>query len=137
MLEAGTLDDSWIRVILKVSIIDLRAFSIKVDDRPTGIRIQFKPSLAKRLASSFVKKNSRNCHQYNVARSPYLIKKVIIVFLPESLQELSSNLELVTGVTAETLALLAHRLARRTHVMKFSMFTVVSAACPLVRTPSC
>ena len=59
------------------------------------------------------------------------------MFLPEALQELSSNLELVTGVTADTLALLAHRLARRTHVMKFSMFTVVSAACPLVRTPSC
>lgn len=68
MLKARFFYDSGVRVVLKVTVIDLVVGSahiaglLKRDSRMslTGIRIQFNPRDANNLASSSEKKYSRN-----------------------------------------------------------------------------
>lgn len=58
VLQALALENTGVYVILKVTVVDLS--SARTAAKLTGRRIQFKPREAKNLASSSVKKYSRN-----------------------------------------------------------------------------
>jgi hypothetical protein len=74
MLEPRLLDDPWVGAVFEMPIIDLRR-QVAWLPRHTGIRMQFSPSDEKRIASSSVKKCSRNYIQRKEALYHTLLKK--------------------------------------------------------------
>jgi hypothetical protein len=97
--EASLLDYSRFGVVFKMAVVDLVKVSMVWASRLTGIRIQLRPSLQNRRASSSVKKYSRNYCQASRLSRTYFVKEELILLVPKSRLQLRPQLELMTCVS--------------------------------------
>ena len=135
MLESRFLDDPRVGIIFEMPIIDLPESGRMAGETywyPDAVQ----PKLRKENRVLVGEEILEKLRSAQVCTTLYFIKEKIIVVFSYPFLELRSHLKLMAGVSARCQIEL-HQQIPDPHVMKFSMFTLISKVHAAVLTPSC